>query len=155
MYKVLSIYYLQQEIIQLKNCETENRLHLDKKMLDDAKKIMQVNKKNILIAPSSSGPTTMWNTSYFIDLMKKIDSKLDCFFVIAVDSSEREKKIADKIINCFDKNKTLVLSNKTIGQLMAYFMIETIAACYFIGVNPFDQPSVEQGKILTKKYLSN
>ena len=39
-------------------------------MLDDAKKIMQKNKKNILIAPASSGPTTMWNISYFIDLMK-------------------------------------------------------------------------------------
>ena len=115
--------------LQLKNCETENRLHLDKKMLDDAKKIMQVNKKNILIAPSSSGPTTMWNTSYFIDLMKKIDSKLDCFFVIAVDSSEREKKIADKIINCFHKNKTLVLSNKTIAQLMPIIACCNLSIC--------------------------
>ena len=33
-----------------------------------------ISKKNILIAPSSSGPTTMWKTSYFIDLMKKLDS---------------------------------------------------------------------------------
>ena len=41
-----------------------------------------------------------------------------------------------------------------LGQLMAYFMMETIAACYLIGVDPFNQPAVEQGKKLTKDYLS-
>lgn len=115
--------------LHLKNCETENRLHLDQEMLDATKKTMQVNKKNILIAPSSSGPTTMWKTSCFIDLMKKLDSKLDCFFVIAVDSSEREKKIANEIIKCFDKNKTLVLSNKTIGQTMPIIACCNLSIC--------------------------
>ena len=43
----------------------------------------------------------------------------------------------------------------TIGQLMAYFMMETILACHLIGVNPFNQPAVEQGKTLTKDYLSS
>ena len=43
----------------------------------------------------------------------------------------------------------------TLGQLLAYFMMETITACYLIGVDPFNQPAVEQGKILTKKYLEN
>ena len=41
-----------------------------------------------------------------------------------------------------------------LGQLMALSMIETIATCLFLKINPFDQPAVEQGKILTKKYLS-
>lgn len=41
----------------------------------------------------------------------------------------------------------------TLGQLMAYFMSETIACCLLINVNPFDQPSIEQGKKLTRKYL--
>ena len=45
------------------------------------------------------------------------------------------------------------INESTLGQLMAYFMMETIAACYIIGVNPFNQPAVEQGKILTKQYL--
>lgn len=40
-----------------------------------------------------------------------------------------------------------------IGKLMALCIFETITACYCLGVNPFDQPAVEEGKILTKKYL--
>ena len=42
----------------------------------------------------------------------------------------------------------------SIGKLMANSIIETIATCIYFDVNPFDQPAVEQGKILTKKYLS-
>ena len=42
----------------------------------------------------------------------------------------------------------------SIGQLMTLSMLETIASCIFLGVNPFDQPAVEQGKSLTRKYLS-
>ena len=33
------------------------------------------------------------------------------------------------------------------------FFIETILCCYLVDVNPFDQPAVEEGKILTKKKL--
>jgi len=40
------------------------------------------------------------------------------------------------------------------GSLIAISIIETIAACTYFEVNPFNQPAVEQGKILTKKYLS-
>ena len=42
----------------------------------------------------------------------------------------------------------------SLGQIMTLSMLETVATCYFLSVNPFDQPAVEQGKILTKKYLS-
>ena len=41
------------------------------------------------------------------------------------------------------------------GSLMASSIIETIAACFYFEVDAFTQPAVEQGKILTKKYLSN
>jgi len=37
---------------------------------------------------------------------------------------------------------------------MANSIMETIAACIYFEVDPFDQPAVEQGKALTKKYLS-
>jgi glucose-6-phosphate isomerase len=40
------------------------------------------------------------------------------------------------------------------GGLMANSIMETIAACIYFEVDPFDQPAVEQGKALTKKYLS-
>ena len=40
-----------------------------------------------------------------------------------------------------------------IGKLMAFSIMETVAACVYFEVNPFNQPAVEQAKILTKKYL--
>ena len=46
------------------------------------------------------------------------------------------------------------IDEEAIGMLMANSIIETIAACIYFEVDPFDQPAVEQGKILTKKYLS-
>ena len=41
----------------------------------------------------------------------------------------------------------------SIGKLLAFSIQETIATCLYFEVNPFNQPAVEQGKILTKKYL--
>ena len=42
----------------------------------------------------------------------------------------------------------------SLGQLMTIKILETISSCLFLQVDPFDQPAVEQGKILTKNYLS-
>jgi len=36
---------------------------------------------------------------------------------------------------------------------MMHFMLETIIAGHIMGVNPFDQPSVEESKVLTREYL--
>ena len=41
-----------------------------------------------------------------------------------------------------------------IGQLMAFSILETITICTLLDINPFNQPAVEQGKKLTKDYLS-
>ena len=41
-----------------------------------------------------------------------------------------------------------------IGALMMHFMLETIIAADLLGVNPFDQPAVEEGKVLAKTYLA-
>ena len=34
------------------------------------------------------------------------------------------------------------------------FMLETIIAARLLGVDAFDQPAVEEGKILAKRYLT-
>lgn len=47
------------------------------------------------------------------------------------------------------------LDEKTLGGLMMHFMLETLAMAHLLDVNPFDQPAVEEGKILTQQYLSN
>ena len=46
------------------------------------------------------------------------------------------------------------INEENMGSLMAESIIETIASCIYFDVDPFSQPAVEQGKILTKEYLS-
>jgi len=40
------------------------------------------------------------------------------------------------------------------GALMMHFMLETIIMGRLMGVDPFDQPGVEEGKILARQYLA-
>jgi glucose-6-phosphate isomerase len=46
------------------------------------------------------------------------------------------------------------LDERALGALMMHFMLETIFAAHLLGVDPFDQPAVESGKILTRRYLA-
>jgi glucose-6-phosphate isomerase len=46
------------------------------------------------------------------------------------------------------------LDERAIGELLMHTMLETIIAGYALGVDPFDQPAVEEGKILAKQYLA-
>ena len=43
------------------------------------------------------------------------------------------------------------LNEPAIGYLMMHFMLETIIAADLLGVDAFDQPAVEEGKILAKR----
>lgn len=46
------------------------------------------------------------------------------------------------------------ITPKILGELFMHFMIEVPCVCKLIGVNPFDQPAVERGKIITKILLN-
>jgi glucose-6-phosphate isomerase len=46
------------------------------------------------------------------------------------------------------------LDERAMGALMMHFILETIIAAHLLGVDPFDQPAVEEGKILTRQYLA-
>jgi glucose-6-phosphate isomerase len=46
------------------------------------------------------------------------------------------------------------LDERALGALMMHFMLETILSAHLLGVDPFDQPAVESGKILTRRYLA-
>jgi len=74
------------------------------------------------------------------------------------DLMEAEQKAT---IETFKKNNFLFrvinlpeINEFTVGQLMCSSIVEAITTCTLFKVNPFDQPAVEQGKILTKQYLS-
>lgn len=51
----------------------------------------------------------------------------------------------------FEINKR---NEETLGEIFSYFIAETILIGRLLDINPFDQPAVEQVKILTKKHLS-
>ena len=46
------------------------------------------------------------------------------------------------------------LDERAMGELLMHFMLETILTGYALGVDPFDQPAVEEGKVLAKQYLA-
>tara|TARA_Y100000996_G_scaffold173085_1_gene134477 strand:- start:13 stop:1137 length:1125 start_codon:yes stop_codon:yes gene_type:complete len=59
----------------------------------------------------------------------------------------KNKKIPFREINIQKFNED------TIGKLFLQFIMETIILGKLINVNPFDQPAVEEVKVLTKKFL--
>ncbi len=46
------------------------------------------------------------------------------------------------------------LDERAMGALMMHFMLETMIAAHLLGVDAFDQPAVEEGKILARSYLA-
>ncbi len=45
------------------------------------------------------------------------------------------------------------VDERTMGALMMHFMLETIIAANLMGIDPFDQPAVEDGKQRARRYL--
>jgi glucose-6-phosphate isomerase len=46
------------------------------------------------------------------------------------------------------------INEAALGALMMHFMLETVATARLIGVDPFDQPAVEEGKSLVRKHMT-
>ncbi len=75
--------------------------------------------------------------------------------------SSIKKAQKKSIIQSFKKNKIPFrefkikkINEETLGELFAYFMIETAYIGKLTKLNPFDQPAVEQVKYYTKKLLN-
>ena len=47
------------------------------------------------------------------------------------------------------------LNEESMGALLMHFMLETILVADMLGVDPFDQPAVEEGKNLARDYLAD
>lgn len=47
------------------------------------------------------------------------------------------------------------INEYTLGQLMMHYVIETLAMAILLKVDAFDQPAVEESKVLTRNYLQN
>tara|TARA_B100000886_G_scaffold326561_1_gene273178 strand:- start:4138 stop:5355 length:1218 start_codon:yes stop_codon:yes gene_type:complete len=66
----------------------------------------------------------------------------------ALIKSFKKKKIS------FREFRVETASEDFLGELFSYFILETIIVGKLLNINPFDQPAVEQVKVLTKKILS-
>ena len=67
----------------------------------------------------------------------------------------------DALILAFNKHKIpfrefkiKAVNEEILGELFSYFILETVIIGKLIGINPYNQPAVEQVKIYTKKLLS-
>lgn len=74
------------------------------------------------------------------------------------DLMEAEQRATiDTLINNQCPTRVIEIPDLTpdfMGMLMMHFMLETIYTAGLYDVDPFNQPAVEEGKILAKKYLS-
>ncbi len=86
-------------------------------------------KKNKYIVNKSINDVTLSQKKAFISVLKK-------------------KRIPFKEIHIKS------IDEEAIGELFSYFILETVLLGKILNRNPFDQPAVEQVKILTKKYLT-
>ena len=65
------------------------------------------------------------------------------------------------MIDTFAKNGRAVrtmrvetINEMVLGEILMHFMLETVLTGYAMGVDPFDQPAVEEAKLLAKRYLA-
>ena len=52
-----------------------------------------------------------------------------------------------------DSARVEIIGAHGVAQVM-HFMLETSIAARLIGIDAFDQPAVEEGKVLAKQYLA-
>ena len=108
--------------------------------------------------------------SFIFEKQKKLKKTLDCSFGKDKNYHLLHNKSLDDLL-VFELKATIEtlrhkkkplrvieldeINEKAIGSLMMFLFLETIFSCYFINVDPFNQPAVEEGKTLTKKFLEN
>ncbi len=66
----------------------------------------------------------------------------------ALIQSLKNNKIPYREFKLFNTNESVL------GELFSYFILETVMIAKLTGVNPFDQPAVEQVKKFTRKILN-
>ena len=47
------------------------------------------------------------------------------------------------------------MNEESLAALMSHFILETVITAGMLKLNAFDQPAVEEGKIIAKKILSS
>ena len=108
-------------------------------------------------------------TFSFISRKKIKSNKLDCSWIGDKLSFLNQKSLEDLFYSeMLATSETLIrkklpvrrielecVDEESIAELISFFIIEVILICKLLEVNPFDQPAVEEGKLLTKRFLND
>ena len=130
-----------EEKLNISECPTETKIFISEKKKEIAKKNINSNKKNIIIGAGSSGISTRWGEINFINLIKKLNEKKDCFFYLLCGPNESE--IAEKIIKEIGPDISVSLSNKSIAEI-----VPIISVCdMYIGNDSFGHHVSSQSSI--------
>ena len=103
--------------LNIENCPTETSLFIDNNKKKIASNYSSNNKKYIIIGAGSSGPTTKWGGSNYINLIIKLQEKCECYFFIL--AGPEEKKIVDEIVNKVGEQYAISLANKNIKEIIS------------------------------------
>ncbi len=127
--------------LKIINCPTETKIFVSERKREMALKKIDKSKKNIIIGAGSSGITTKWGETNFINLINKLNKKQDCFYYILCGPDEKD--IAEKIINNIGINNCTSLSSKSIEEI-----IPLISVCdLYIGNDSFGHHVASQCSI--------
>lgn len=75
---------------------------------------------------------------------------LDALFAAAADATAAALEEAGRPVR---RLALAALDAATLGGLLMHFMLETVLIAKLIGVDPFNQPAVERGKLLARRFL--
>lgn len=130
-----------EKYLEINNISTETKIFISKSNIKNAQKNLLKNKKNIIIGAGSSGATTKWGETNFINLINRLNSKDNFFFYILC--GPEENSISQKIIDSVNKKNCLSFSKNNIEEI-----IPTMSLCdLYIGNDSFGHHVASQSGI--------
>ena len=124
--KNLHLVYTAKKFIEknlnIKNCPTETVLFVDNNKKKMANNYLKKNKKNIIIGAGSSGLTTKWGTNNYINLIKKLNDKHECFYFIL--GGQEDKKIINEIVDSVGNQNAMSLAEKNIKEIYVSIILK-------------------------------
>ncbi|MSO74920.1 MAG: glucose-6-phosphate isomerase [Alphaproteobacteria bacterium] len=101
-------------------------------------------------APAPAGTVIEPSLAEAIGIPYLGGTTLDRLFTAEADATAAALKEAGRSVRRVALTR---LDAPTLGGLLMHFMVETVLIAKLIGVNPFDQPAVERGKVLVRQIL--
>ncbi|MEQ1754985.1 MAG: glucose-6-phosphate isomerase [Micropepsaceae bacterium] len=102
-------------------------------------------------APSEAKASLEWATRYKLDLYAGRD--------LSLVASAQARATAETLGKSARPVRRITLQHPLdesgLANLLVHFILETLIAARLWNVDPFGQPAVEEGKILTRQYLEN